>query len=174
MCNEFIVHGIQEQNPSLYLSGDYSFLSEMESQLRKLRQSSSNMEEENALLSRHVENMKAAVVKVQEEVKRQQDRHSLLQDHLAALREVLATTFKDIPLPDSNETPTPDTVDTYMNKLQMAISSEPEKHPELVEKVSEIAKQLETILKQKLSQDAFAAAVGSDGDNTDTVKENGT
>lgn len=171
-----------ETNSIMYITmhiKSFSF-SEMESQLRKLRQSSSNMEEENALLSRHVENMKAAVVKVQDEVKRQQARHTMLQDHLSSLREVLATTFKDVPLPDSNETPTPDTVDAYMNKLQLAISNEPDKHPDLVEKVSEIAKQLESILKQKLSQEAYAVTVGSsgDGDNKETKEdatdENGT
>ncbi len=40
----------------------------MEAKLRKLRQSSSNLEEENALLSRHVDSMKNAVLKVQNEV----------------------------------------------------------------------------------------------------------
>ncbi len=40
----------------------------MEAKLRKLRQSSSNLEEENALLSRHVDSMKSAVLKVQNEV----------------------------------------------------------------------------------------------------------
>ncbi len=41
----------------------------MESKLRKLRQSSSNLEEENALLSLHVDSMKNAVLKVQSEVR---------------------------------------------------------------------------------------------------------
>ena len=67
------------------------------------------------------------------------------------LREVLAATFKDIPLPDTKETPTPANVDTYMNKLQLTIANEPQKHPELVNKVSAIAIQLGTVLKQKLS-----------------------
>lgn len=126
----------------------------MESQLRKVRQSSANLEEENALLSRHVESMKLAVERVQKEVERQQNRNTKLQDHLMTLREVLATTFKDIPLPGTNETPTPENVDTYMSKLQLAIANEPEKHPELVNKVSTIARQLESMLKQKLSQES--------------------
>lgn len=133
----------------------------METQLRKMRQSSANLEEENALLSRHVESMKAAVERVQKEVERQQKRNTKLQDHLMTLREVLATTFKDIPLPDTNETPTPENVDTYMSKLQLTIANEPEKHPELVNKVSTIARQLESVLKQKLCQES---AENSDGD----------
>lgn len=132
----------------------FSLFVEMETQLRKVRQSSANLEEENALLSRHVESMKIAVERVQKEVERQQKRNSKLQDHLVTLREVLATTFQDIPLPDTNETPTPENVDTYMSKLQLAIANEPEKHPQLVNKVSTIARQLESMLKKKLSQES--------------------
>jgi hypothetical protein len=67
------------------------------------------------------------------------------------VREVLATTFKDIALPGSKETPTASTIDSYMTKLQTTITSEPAKHPALVEKVSTIAKHLERILKEKAS-----------------------
>ena len=148
----------------------------METQLRKLRQSSANLEEENALLSRHVESMKVAVEKVQQEVERQENRNAKLQDHLVTLREVLATTFKDIPLPGTNETPTPDNIDTYMSKLQLAIANEPEKYPELVNKVSTIARQLESMLKQKLNQTAADDSEGdstSKGTTTDTVMSEG-
>ena len=72
---------------------------DLESQLRKLRQTSANLEEENALLSRHVENMKTAVEKVQKEVQKQEEKNENLQGHLGVLREVLAATFKDVPLP---------------------------------------------------------------------------
>ena len=126
---------------------------DLESQLRKLRQTSANLEEENALLSRHVENMKTAMEKIQNEVKRQEEKNDRLQSHLTTLREVLAITFKDIPLPDSNEIPTPNNIDIYMDKLQDTISKEPEKHPALIEKVSAIAKQLEKVLKEKMAHD---------------------
>lgn len=128
---------------------------DLESQLRKLRQTSANLEEENALLSRHVENMKSAVEKVQKEVQKQEKKNESLQSHLAVIREVLAVTFKDVPLPGSKETPTPATIDSYMSKLQSTISSEPDKHPLLMEKVSAIAKHLGKVLKEKVSQDAL-------------------
>lgn len=148
----------------------YFIYVEMETQLRKVRQSSANLEEENALLSRHVESMKLAVERVQKEVERQQNRNDKLKDHLVTLREVLATTFKDIPLPGTNETPTPENVDTYMSKLQLAIANEPEKHPELVSKVSAIARQLETMLKQKLSQES--ANISKEEQKDTTAREN--
>ncbi len=76
---------------------------DLESKLRKLRQTSANLEEENALLSRHVENMKVAVEKAQNEVKKQEEKNESLQSHLGVLREVLAASFKDLPLPGETE-----------------------------------------------------------------------
>ncbi|XP_064388489.1 high mobility group protein 20A-like [Halichondria panicea] len=128
---------------------------EMEAKLRKLRQSSSNLEEENALLSRHVDSMKSAVLKVQNEVKKQEDRNGKLQGHLVMLREILVTMFKEVPLPGSGDLPTVDTIDAYMGKLQQAISNDPDKYPDLMVKVSDIAKQLDTVLKPRLEQDGL-------------------
>ena len=93
----------------------------MEVQLRKLRQSNSSLEEESALLSRHVENMKSSVEKIQNEVTKQQTRNDSLKDNLSSLREVLASTFKDVAIPDTNETPTVENIDSYMGKLQVCM-----------------------------------------------------
>lgn len=103
--------------------------------------------------------MKQAVEKVQNEVHRQEGKNDSLHSHLTMLREVLAITFKDVPLPGTKETPTAATIDSYMAKLQTTISSEPDKHPMLVEKVSSIAKHLEKVLKERLSQDALSGSV---------------
>ena len=103
--------------------------------------------------------MKIAVEKVQNEVQKQEDKNENLHSHLTMLREVLAITFKDVPLPDTKETPTAANIDSYMAKLQTAIASEPDKHPALVEKVSSIAKHLEKVLKERLSQDALSGTV---------------
>ena len=86
------------------------------------------------------------------------------QAHLSMIREVLAASFKDIPLPGSKETPTASTIDTYMSKLQTAISSEPNKYPVLVEKVSSITKHLEKVLKEKMSKDAAKGTVLDEGE----------
>ena len=64
----------------------------------------------------------------------------------------------------SKETPTAGTIDSYMSKLQTVITSEPKKHPVLVEKVSSIAKHLENVLREKLSQDALSGTVLEEGE----------
>ena len=125
---------------------------DLESQLRKLRQSSANLEEENALLSRHVDSMKVAVERVQNEVQKQEEKNAQMQTHLSTIREVLTLAFKDIAIPNSNERPTVGSIDGYIGKLKEVITIEPEKHPVLVEKVAIIANQLEMALKEKLTR----------------------
>ena len=124
--------------------------------MRKLRQMSSNLEEENALLSRHVENMKCLVERVQKEVEKQESQNQKLQSHLQMMREVLASAFKDVTLPGSVEPPpTVNTMDHLMGKLQSSLWKEMGKHPLLVEKVSSMAKHLERVLQEKVSPDAL-------------------
>jgi len=125
---------------------------DLESQLRKLRQSSANLEEENALLSRHVESMKVAVERVQNEVLRQEQRNKQTKDQLDMVREVLVDAFKDVLLPDSNELPSVRTVDNYIVKLEEAVTEKPDSHPALVAKVSSITKNVEKMLKEKLTK----------------------
>ena len=52
---------------------------EMESEVRKLRQANSELEEENALLSRHVENMQIAIRRMQAEMEKHQTRNAALK-----------------------------------------------------------------------------------------------
>lgn len=106
--------------------------------------------------------MKSAVERVHNEVKQQEEKNSKLQDHLVVLREILVSMFKDVPLPETDELPTVDTIDNYMGRLQLTISNEPSKHPELLLKVAEIAKQLEVVLKPKVVHESLSLS-GDEG-----------
>ena len=50
-----------------------------------------------------------------------------------------------------------------MGKLQLAISTDPDKYPDLLVKVAEIAKQLETVLKPRLEQDGLSIPPAEEG-----------
>ncbi len=115
----------------------------MESELRKLRLANIDLEEENALLSRHVDNMKSSASKLKSDIATQRSRNSTIREHLDILRTALVASFKDVPLPGSGETPTLDTIDSYIGKLQVAVSEDRELHSELVAKMREVARQLE-------------------------------
>ena len=110
----------------------------MESELRKLRHTNLDLEEENALLSRHVDNMRAAIAKLQSETESQLARNSKLKAHLQTLRESLTAALQNTPLPDSGETPTVDTIDSFIGKLQVAIATSSEDRSDLVEVIREV------------------------------------
>ena len=122
----------------------------MESQLRKLRHDNRDLEEENALLSRHVESMKATVEKLRAEMAEQQSRNTVLKDHLQALREVVVDAFHDSPLPGTNETPTVETVDGYLGKLQVAVADGAGEYKDMVATMREVAERLEEEVGKRL------------------------
>ncbi len=93
-----------------------------------------------------------AVERVQNEVLRQEQKNMQTKAQLDTVREVLVDAFKDVILPDSNETPSLGNVDTYIAKLEVAVTEKPEKHPALVERVSSISKHVEKMLKEKITK----------------------
>ena len=93
-----------------------------------------------------------AVERVQNEVLRQEEKNQQTQSQLDTVREVLVDAFKDVLLPGTNETPSIGNVDGYISKLQETVTSKPEKHPALVAKVSNITKNVEKMLKEKLTR----------------------
>jgi len=135
---------------------------EMESELRKLRHANSDLEEENALLSRHVEGMKATVDKLNSEIAEQQSRNTVLRDHLKVLREVLVDAFHNSPLPGTDETPTRETVDSYLGKLQVLLGSDPRGHEDMVTTVREVAERLEEELSQRLGSKGDTGPAGTE------------
>ena len=75
------------------------FTTVRETELRQLRKQTTELEEQNAILSKHIENMKQAIDKLQVEVLQQRNNNMALQGHLDALRQTLTSNFASIPLP---------------------------------------------------------------------------
>jgi hypothetical protein len=94
-----------------------------ESELRSLRKQNTEYEEQNAILSKHVDSMKQAVEKLEVEVHQQRCNNGALQQHLSLLRTTLTNSFATVPLPSTKELPTLETIDTYMSKLHSLILS---------------------------------------------------
>ena len=134
----------------------------MEAELRKLRHANGDLEEENALLSRHVEGMKTTVDKLNSEIAEQQSRNTVLRDHLRVLRGVLAEAFRDTPLPGTDEAPTRETVDTYLGQLQDLVASDARGHEGMVAAVREVAGRLEEELGQRLESKSDTGTEGAE------------
>jgi hypothetical protein len=94
-----------------------------EAELRALRKQNTEYEEQNAILSKHVDSMKQAVEKLEVEVHQQRTNNSALQQHLSLLRATLSNSFANVPLPSTSEVPTLDTIDSYMSKLHALMTS---------------------------------------------------
>lgn len=113
-----------------------------ESELRQLRKQNTEYEEQNAILSKHIDNMKAAVDKLKVESVQQQHNNGALQQHLDLLRSTLTANFAHVPLPNTQEVPALDTIDTYMAKLHSIILDSPQENEALIATVREIVGRL--------------------------------
>ncbi|ESO85095.1 hypothetical protein LOTGIDRAFT_196090 [Lottia gigantea] len=109
-----------------------------ESELRQLRKQTTELEEQNAILSKHIENMKQAIDKLEVDSVQQRNSNLALQNHLDNLRSTLTSHFSTIPLPGTNEIPSLDTIDTYMGKLHTLILDSPQENESLIATVREI------------------------------------
>ncbi|XP_029697993.1 high mobility group protein 20A isoform X3 [Takifugu rubripes] len=114
-----------------------------EAEMRQLRKTHMEYEERNAALQKHVESMRAAVERLEGDVMQERGRNSLLHQHLETLRQALTSSFCSLPLPGSGETPTLDTVDSYMKKLHSLIISNPQEHESLINTVRDVVSRLD-------------------------------
>ncbi|XP_018410143.1 PREDICTED: high mobility group protein 20A [Nanorana parkeri] len=114
-----------------------------ETELRQLRKSNMEYEERNAALQKHVESMRSAVQRLEAELQQEQGRSSLLQQHLQNVRQTLAHCLQAIPIPGTTETPTLETIDSYMSRLQSAVLTHPKESEALISGVIEVLSQLE-------------------------------
>lgn len=113
-----------------------------ETELRQLRKQTTELEEQNAILSKHIENMKQAIEKLQIEAVQQRNNNMALQGHLDALRTTLTSNFSTIPLPGSQEIPSFETVDSYMARLHSIILDSPQENEQLIATVRDIVGRL--------------------------------
>ncbi|XP_042903065.1 high mobility group protein 20A isoform X2 [Parasteatoda tepidariorum] len=113
-----------------------------EAELRQLRKSNTEYEEQNAILTKHIENMKSAIDKLEVENAQQHSNNIGLKQHLDSLRNMLLNSFADFPLPNTNELPTPETLDIYIGHLHGLLENPGENEPMLA-RAREIISKLE-------------------------------
>ncbi|XP_078279989.1 SWI/SNF-related matrix-associated actin-dependent regulator of chromatin subfamily E member 1-related [Rhinoraja longicauda] len=115
-----------------------------ESELRKLRKSNVEFEEQNIILQKHIESMNNAKDKLEQELALEERQTLTLQHQLQAVRQALTVSFASVPIPGTGETPTEGTLDVYMTKLHNIIESSPIEYEKLVGRVQEIISQLDS------------------------------
>lgn len=113
-----------------------------ETDLRQLRKQTTELEEQNAILGKHIENMKQAIEKLQVEAVQQRNNNMALQGHLDALRQTLTSNFSTVPLPGTQEIPNLETIDNYMARLHAVILDSPQENEKLIATVRDIVGRL--------------------------------
>lgn len=76
------------------------------------------VEEQNATLQKHVEQMQQEIERMEHEMRQQKLQNEMLSQNLNRLRSVLASSFASLPLPGTHEPPNIHTIDKYMNEVK--------------------------------------------------------
>ena len=113
-----------------------------ESELKQLRKQVAEMEEQNAVLAKHVETMNSAIGKLEAETVQQQENSAVLSKHLDALRRMIVAGFQGISLPGRAEPITMNNVDEFMKQLQTRVANNPGEDL-LISKVREIVNKMD-------------------------------
>ena len=113
-----------------------------ESELRKLRKITTEYEEQNAILAKHIENMKAAEIKLRAEMIQMREKNQDVIDHLEKLKVQFVHQFSNIPIPGTNEYPTLATVESYITRL----------HDKILEQQKVKGNKENELIQQKLHQ----------------------
>lgn len=124
----------KEERPREIRVGDYEipiftddFLEHnkvIDSELRMLRKSNIDYEQQNSVLEKHVENMDNGIQKLENETNSLKTRNAVLQSYLLKLKSVLAGALAGLPIGSDKQGATVENIDKYMTELhQMAKSS---------------------------------------------------
>ena len=87
---QFLMHNRGKYVPWLITCTSSTFTAEVENELRKLRHANADLEEQNAVLSRHIETLHGTVQRAHSETQQLQQRNEVLRTHLKSLREELS------------------------------------------------------------------------------------
>ena len=75
------------------------------------------------MLSKHIDNMKAAIDKLEEEVTKSRQENNTLQEDLTKFRHMLASRLVDVRLPQSDRQPKEDCIEEFVEELYKMFKS---------------------------------------------------
>lgn len=95
-----------------------------ETELRQLRKMTTEYEEQNAILSKHIDKMKAAEIKLKAEMVQMAEKNLAVEQTLTHLKNEFVAAFANCPIPGTNLYPTLTNMEEYMDQLSRRVSSE--------------------------------------------------
>lgn len=95
----------------------------LDSELRTLRKSQTDYEQQNSILEKHVENMQNGVTKLTGQTDALKEENRVLNNYLNDLRLRLVESFGDLAIPTEPNGATLENIDSYMGHLQKMVTS---------------------------------------------------
>ncbi|XP_026817496.1 high mobility group protein 20A-like [Rhopalosiphum maidis] len=95
-----------------------------DSELRYLRKTVTDQEQEVSVLDKHIENMENGIVKLTANIEKLEAGCSKYEEYLNKLRPLLLDAFADISFPDNIEPPTNENLDTFMVNLSTLLTTD--------------------------------------------------
>lgn len=114
-----------------------------DTELRQLRKSNTDYEQQNAILQKHIENMKNAIDKLETDICQQKKNNVSLQEHLDRLRRTLVDGFSPVKLPGVKEMATYATIDSYMTTLHSMLLENSTQDASLLQTIRDIVGRME-------------------------------
>ena len=111
-------------------------------ELRSLRKSKTDLEQQNSVLEKHVENMKFGVEKMITENNELEEKNRLLEIYLDKLKRKLALALATLPLPSAPNGATVDNIEKYMQDLYK-MSTSNSHGPATLNKAKDIIRKLD-------------------------------
>jgi len=114
----------------------------IEAELKLLRKNNIEIEQQNSVLMKHIENMVNGVTKVESEILTNKQRNVQLEIYLTRLRCILAGSgFNSLALPSMHTTASVENIDQYIG--EMASEATATSSPAIVNKAAEILRKLD-------------------------------
>ena len=124
------------------------------------------MEEESALLSRHIDNMKTQTGRLHSDIQNQILRNLTLKQRLVLLQETLCDVFQGRSIPGIDSVPSPDNIVEYLKKVESVVAKQPvgedKEFDEVVSMVRRVAKETMERVKERSGE-------GEQEENMDTM-----
>jgi len=114
-----------------------------ELELRQLRKQTTEFEEQNAVLGKHIDSMKSAITKLEVETVQQRQNNAGLQQQLDMLRQMIVTSFRGVQLPGVHEPLTIQTVDQFISGLNGVLSEQGHQSAGLINSVKDIVSRMD-------------------------------
>lgn len=116
----------------------------IDAELRLLRKSNTDYEQQNSVLEKHVENMTNGVQKVQDETSALQQQNVAMQTYLIKLRRKLSTALGSLSIPTEPNGANVENIDKFMRDLHSMVTSNSH-GPASLNKAKDIMRKLDLI-----------------------------